>query len=280
MVSSQQLGKLIQKARQNGGLTQDQLSDKAGLSYSTLAKIERGAIKNPSFFTILSLAHALKTDVDTLLGGAQQRTRRYRDARIRFVYCDMNGVMVRFYQRAFTTLSEETGCSIDAIETTFWHYNAASNRGEMSMPEFNRAMAQRLHVKRIDWQKHYMAAVEPIETMHVCLVNLIHAGFSVGLLTNTMPGFVEHMLAHKLLPKLKYAQIIDSSAVGCIKPELSIYEIAQQKAGVRPEEILFVDDSRTNLMAAEKLGWKVLWFDDYRPSESAQRIQKALAAHE
>ena len=42
------LGKAIQQARQNAGLTQQELCHKAELSYSTLAKIERGAIKTPS----------------------------------------------------------------------------------------------------------------------------------------------------------------------------------------------------------------------------------------
>jgi len=41
------LGQRLQKARQNAGLTQQELCQKAGLSYSTLAKIERGAIKAP-----------------------------------------------------------------------------------------------------------------------------------------------------------------------------------------------------------------------------------------
>jgi transcriptional regulator with XRE-family HTH domain len=41
------LGKRLQAARQKAGLTQQTLCQKAGLSYSTLAKIERGAIKSP-----------------------------------------------------------------------------------------------------------------------------------------------------------------------------------------------------------------------------------------
>ena len=44
----------------------------------------------------------------------------------------------------------------------------------------------------------------------------------------------------------------------------------------RPVEILLVDDSRVNLMAAEKHGWHVLWFDDYRPDESSKRVRDAL----
>ncbi|MBP7821111.1 HAD-IA family hydrolase, partial [Candidatus Saccharibacteria bacterium] len=78
------------------------------------------------------------------------------------------------------------------------------------------------------------------------------------------------------LPNLDYSTIVDSSVVGAIKPEQNIYTIAQEMSGYKPDEILFIDDSRQNLMAAEKLGWHVLWFDDYRPSESEHRIKEAL----
>jgi len=47
-------------------------------------------------------------------------------------------------------------------------------------------------------------------------------------------------------------------------------------AAVEPHEILLVDDDRPNLMAAERLGWQVLWFDDYRPTDSVERIRDAL----
>lgn len=74
----------------------------------------------------------------------------------------------------------------------------------------------------------------------------------------------------------RYEAIIDSSQVKAIKPEEKVYQIATERAGCPPEEILFVDDSRVNLMAAQKQGWRVLWFDDYRPDESVARIQSAL----
>jgi FMN phosphatase YigB (HAD superfamily) len=55
-----------------------------------------------------------------------------------------------------------------------------------------------------------------------------------------------------------------------------MYEIAARQAGCLPQEILLVDDSRANLMAAEKLGWRVLWFDDARPEESVNRVRESL----
>jgi HAD superfamily hydrolase (TIGR01509 family) len=71
--------------------------------------------------------------------------------------------------------------------------------------------------------------------------------------------------------------VIDSSEVAAIKPESKIYEIAQERAGVSdPKEILLIDDSRVNLMAAERLGWHVLWFDDSRPEEAVERVRETL----
>jgi transcriptional regulator with XRE-family HTH domain len=66
--SEKLLGKSIQEARQAAGLTQQELCQKAELSYSTLAKIERGAIKTPSVFTVMKIAQILGIGMDGLLG--------------------------------------------------------------------------------------------------------------------------------------------------------------------------------------------------------------------
>jgi putative hydrolase of the HAD superfamily len=100
--------------------------------------------------------------------------------------------------------------------------------------------------------------------------------YHIGLLSNIMPGFIDAMIKRDLIPKLPYAAIIDSSQVHAIKPEPKIYEIAGAKAGVEPHEILLVDDDRANLMAAERMDWHVLWFDDYRPGESVEHVREAL----
>jgi HAD superfamily hydrolase (TIGR01509 family) len=78
------------------------------------------------------------------------------------------------------------------------------------------------------------------------------------------------------VPDLDYDVIVDSSEIGTIKPEAKIYDVAQERAGCPPEEILLVDDSRVNLMAAEKHGWHVLWFDDARADESTNHVREAL----
>jgi HAD superfamily hydrolase (TIGR01509 family) len=272
------LGRRLQSARVTAGLTQQSLCQKAQLSYSTLTKIERGAIKSPSIFTIQSIASALGLGLDELMGSpVLPRTIKGKSkSGVSFIYFDINGCLVRFYHRAFTRLSEVTGAPADIVETTFWHYNDQVCRGEMDMATFNRRLARELRIDEdVNWLDYYIEAVEPIPVMHE-LVRWAAQHYRVGLLTNIMPGFVDALKEKGLIPNLPYDAVIDSSAVKSIKPESQIYTIATNKAGCPPSEILLVDDSRVNIMAAEKHSWHVLWFDEYRPDESVERVKNSL----
>lgn len=272
------LGKRLQEARQAAGLTQQQLCHQANLSFSTLTKIERGAIKAPSIFTIQAIAGALGVGLDELVGrpaAAPGRQLLKTKSGVSFVYFDVNGCLVHFYQRAFAKLANETGVRSDLVESAFWHYNDDVCRGVLSMNDFNAKLASRLDLESVSWQEHYLDAIEPVEAMQE-LLKWTAERYKVGLLTNTMPGFISAMRRLGKLPDINYDAIIDSSAVGAIKPEPKIYEIAQEQAGCPPEEILLIDDSRANLMAAERLGWHVLWFDDSLPEEAVGRVREAL----
>jgi putative hydrolase of the HAD superfamily len=273
------LGKRLQDARRAAGFTQQMLCHKADLSYSTLAKIERGAIKSPSIFTIQSIASALGVTLDVLVGQEGPVTsstpKKVTKSGVRFVYFDINGCLVRFFQQAFTKLAIESGEPPDVVESAFWHYNDDVCRGTLGLKDFNATLAKRLHLPSLDWEQYYLDAVEPIPEMQK-LVAWASENYRIGLLTNIMPGFVDAMRSRGLLPGLPYDTIIDSSVVGAIKPEAEIYQVAFEKAGVEPKEILLVDDSRANIMAAEHLGWHVLWFDDSRPEEATARVRSAL----
>jgi FMN phosphatase YigB (HAD superfamily)/DNA-binding XRE family transcriptional regulator len=277
-MDEQNLGRHLQSARMAAGLTQQELCQQAGISYSTLAKIERGAIKSPSVFTIQRLAEVLGTTLDALMGHTVLRPAPKQKHRsksgVTFVYFDINGCLVRFFHQAFTRLSEDSGVASDVIETTFWHYNDAVCRGELAMDEFNRIMAETCKIM-VDWKQYYLAAVEAIPQMHE-LVAWAGDHYRVGLLSNIMPGFIPEMIQRGLVPNITYDAVIDSSEVRAIKPEQRIFEIAQERAKVNAEEILLIDDSRANVMAAGQMGWKVMWFDDYRPDESVARVRASL----
>src|SRR6476620_5590314 len=104
------LGKVLQRARKGAGLTQQELCHQANLSFSTLTKIERGATKSPSIFTIQSIAGALGLGLDELVGQITPvRNLQKTERGVTFIYFDVNGCLVHFYQRAFAELAKATG---------------------------------------------------------------------------------------------------------------------------------------------------------------------------
>jgi HAD superfamily hydrolase (TIGR01509 family) len=271
------LGRRLKAVRSEKGFTQQALCDEAGISYSTLTKIERGAIKAPSVFTILRFAEIMGMTLDELMGGISASLPRHLQrtkSGVSFIYFDVNGCLVRASQRAFVRLAEETGNLPDVVETTYLHYSDEADRGRMTMSEFDTYLAERLHAL-VDWRKIYLESVEMVTPMHE-LIRWAGERYKVGLLTNSKPGMIPALREAGLLPDIEYDVIVDSSEVRAIKPENGIYQRAQEWAGVPPEEILFIDDTRTNLFPAEALGWHVMQFDGYDVDASTAAIRASL----
>ena len=271
------LGKRLQEMRRRAGLTQQQLCQSANLSFSTLTKIERGAIKSPSIFTIQSIARSLGMGLDELLDIKVEKTKPTKETRsgVHFVFFDVNGCLVRFYHRAFAQIAKDYAVPPDIVEMAFLHYNSDACRGTLSMEDFNNAIAKRLGVADIDWPKYYMAAVEPMPGMGD-VVTWASENYGIGLLTNIMPGLLPELLKHKIIPDLPYDVVIDSSQTGLIKPDSAIFELAASNSGYEPHQLLLVDDTRENVSEAETLGWHVLWFDYAQPEESVEQVKRAL----
>jgi len=279
------LGRVLQLARKKAGLTQQALCQKTGLSYSTLAKIERGAIGAPSVFTIQQIAQTLGIGLDELLGGVEPskhfsavqaaNAKKVSRGGVRFIYFDMNGVLVRAaVTKACMKLAEESGVTPDVIETIFWQYNSDVCRGSMTLDEFNTILAERLDML-VDWNRYYLMAVEPTPGIGE-LITWVAENYKVGMVTNTFPDLIKPMFERGILPKVSFDVIIDSSEVHALKPDARMFEIAVDRAGMNPSEILLVDDDRLNLAAAGQYGWHTMGFDAYQPEASVVSISTAL----
>ena len=55
---------------------------------------------------------------------------------------------------------------------------------------------------------------------------------------------------------------INSAIEGIKKPDPNIYLLTAERLGVSVEHCLYIDDLEVNVIAAEKLGMKVIWLED------------------
>ena len=58
--------------------------------------------------------------------------------------------------------------------------------------------------------------------------------------------------SHELLQL--FDVVVESSRVGCRKPERRFYEIALEELAVLPDEVVFLDDLGVNLKPAREMG--------------------------
>jgi transcriptional regulator with XRE-family HTH domain len=67
------LAKVLERRRQEVGISQEELAKRAGISRTYLSDIERG-LRNISVTTLTKLAHAMNTTASTLLAKAELAT--------------------------------------------------------------------------------------------------------------------------------------------------------------------------------------------------------------
>ncbi len=276
VIDERALGKRLQKARQHAGLTQQGLCAKANLSYSTLAKIERGAIKAPSIFTVQAIAKAINISLDELMGfNVSNITYKTSKSGLEFIYFDVNGCLVKFFEKSFSMIARDYNTTADVVESVFWRYNDNCCRGINTLDDLNKALAEAISAKSINWLDYYLDAVEIVTPMHE-LLTWVSQNYHFGILTNSIPGVLNALFERKIIPNLKYDTIIDSSLVGSVKPEPAIFDLATRKSLVDPQKILLIDDTKANLISAEKKGWHVMWFDYANPKDSVDTIKQVL----
>ena len=101
--------------------------------------------------------------------------------------------------------------------------------------------------------------------------NKLKNKYKVGLLTNIPRSLIERIIPEKLNI---FDLVFISSDLKLIKPSKEIFEVAIQKSGYQPNEILFIDDGEKNIEVAKSLGISVILYKDF-PSFISE-LQKLL----
>jgi len=81
------------------------------------------------------------------------------------------------------------------------------------------------------------------------------------------------LIRHQFSELELFEKIFLSGEYGCIKPDERYYRIALGDIGLPVETLLFIDDNRRNILAAERLGLPSLVFTD---AEALRRDLRAL----
>jgi FMN phosphatase YigB (HAD superfamily) len=98
----------------------------------------------------------------------------------------------------------------------------------------------------------------------------------VGLLTNMYTDMFDAIVDRGILPPVKWDAVVDSSIEKLEKPNKEFFRIAEKRAGVKGEEILFIDNTQGHLDAAKKLGWQTFLYNPADAENSSSKLLKYL----
>lgn len=122
------------------------------------------------------------------------------------------------------------------------------------------------------WVSHF----QPNTQLHK-LMKDISTNHAVGLLTNIYPGVYQKAIEAGNIPNIPYAFVLQSCDTGFIKPEKQIYELAEQMSGLKPSDILLIDDSQKFITPAQERGWKTYTFNTNIPDSSTASLRNGFA---
>ena len=197
---------------------------------------------------------------------------------IQLVIFDLGGVILNF-KGSFPRLSSALGIEQASLEKAYYRHADLAARGKISTAEFWKRIRQDVQPANGtaigDYEEFWTDNFTAIPETHALLREL-SGRYHLGIMSNTEFGVYERALRKGQIPSSPFEIVIKSCDVGIVKPDQRIYQIAQDRTGVTPGEILFVDDRAENVEAALAQGWRAITFDPAHPGQSTAEIRAIL----
>jgi len=199
---------------------------------------------------------------------------------LRAVFWDFGGVILSSPFDAFNEYERANGIPVDFIRSTNTA-NPDSNawarieRQEIGTEEFDGMFADESEARghRIPGV-HVLSmlggAVRP--EMVTALDRVIEWGYVTACLTNNVLSGTSRPEVDAVM--LRFDHIVESSKVGCRKPEPEFYELACNAANVEPSECVFLDDLGINLKPARAMGMTTIKVLD--PAQAISDLERVL----
>lgn len=185
----------------------------------------------------------------------------------RFVYFDLGNVLVTFdHQTAVDQLSRLAGRPAELVRQVVFDSDL-QNRYETGLVS-GREFAAEVNVElesalpTADILKAISDIFQPNLPILAAIKWVEQAGIPMGILSNTCEAhwrWIEYQRWPVMGPW--WSQAVLSYEVQSMKPGSRIYEVCEQRAECRGQDIFFTDDRADNIAAARQRGWSTYQFE-------------------
>ena len=141
--------------------------------------------------------------------------------------------------------------------------------GEIDVEAFIESLSK-LSGQSISDVDQEFASVSQVNFEIIELIQRLHTTYKTGLLSNAPSKYIREILKENNLEQY-FNEIVISSEVGYVKPSKEIFEIILHRLGINASQAVFIDDSKTHIDGAEKVGIKSIHY------QSPMQLKNELA---
>lgn len=178
---------------------------------------------------------------------------------------DWNGVIFGQSGGDFSKhVAELLGVSLEEFRKAYFTHNHLITKGKSSLVDFWKEVLEELNKQDklsnvLDYIENKPKG-EINEEMVSIIAKLKNSGLKVGLLSNET---VEGGDKIRQTEVAKYFDVILISAeVGLMKPENKMFELLISKLGIKPDELIFIDDAEKSLSKSTEIGFTPVLFSN------------------
>jgi glucose-1-phosphatase len=184
---------------------------------------------------------------------------------VKFLYFDLGKVLIDFsVEQMLDQIAAASGIGAPEARAALFGGGLMQQHesGRLSRRQFYEAFCAATG-SRADYDALIAAAADIFSVNLPVLplaAQLHQAGWPMGILSNTCATHWEHCLRHYRIVADGFSVHALSYCIGALKPEAAIFHAAAKLAGVRPEEIFFVDDIAGHVAGARAVGFDAVQF--------------------
>lgn len=192
---------------------------------------------------------------------------------------DFDGVLTNDKTGSLTTaryLSQRTGIDLSNVQAAFRRFNSDLTLGRTTHASVWGDICADLGqpVGRHLLEEAFEST--PMNERMLAIARGLRSRYSVGIVTDNKKDRIDALKRLHDLPRL-FDPIVVSSEVGLSKDDPRIFLRALNLLRAMPEECIFIDNSKDNLVAPNAIGMKTIYFDDEKQDFKA--LLTELRAH-
>jgi FMN phosphatase YigB (HAD superfamily) len=198
----------------------------------------------------------------------------------KFLYFDLGKVLVDFsYDQMLAQVGAVAGIEAEAARAAIFDADLLRyfEVGRLSTAEFYEGFCAATGSR--PGFAALAAAASEIFSLNLPVLPIVgqlqQAGYRMGILSNTCALHWDYCSAQYRIVSEAFAVHSLSFRIGAVKPEAGMFHAAAELAGVRPEEIFYVDDMPQHVAGARALGFDAVQFTT-APALAAELRRRGL----